>query len=243
MHTPTKRIATSLALCASVFVGQPNVLAAPKAMTLTSSAFTAGGAIPKAHSCLIQSTSTQVPPLAWSAPPKGTKTIVVGAFDIDAPGGTFHHYGTFNIDPKKKSIPRNFSNTWYFETRNDGGYGSFYALCPPLAQTHRYTFYVAALSKSLNKNKQKIDGDDALGTYTAKKLYADITKGSLKKSVLGFGTLSGTLNIQPGEVKRQYTCMDLGFSWRSRTGGTKEECDVLGGAYSGGACNYCAFDD
>src|SRR5229473_5181263 len=65
-------------------------------MTVTSSAFTDGGAIPKKYGCSGQSIS---PPLAIGGVPKDAKTLALIVTDPDAPGGTFTHWLAWNIPP------------------------------------------------------------------------------------------------------------------------------------------------
>jgi phosphatidylethanolamine-binding protein (PEBP) family uncharacterized protein len=51
-------------------------------LTLTSPAFTEGGEIPARYTCEGDDIS---PPLAWSAPPDGTQSLVLIVDDPDAP--------------------------------------------------------------------------------------------------------------------------------------------------------------
>ena len=51
-------------------------------LTLTSPAFAEGGEIPRRYTCEGQDAS---PPLVWSAPPSGTKSLALIVDDPDAP--------------------------------------------------------------------------------------------------------------------------------------------------------------
>src|SRR5712692_2996421 len=63
---------------------------AAMAFELKSSAFKAGEAIPRKHTCDGQDLS---PPLAWTDPPPGTKSFALVCDDPDAPAGTWVHWG------------------------------------------------------------------------------------------------------------------------------------------------------
>jgi Raf kinase inhibitor-like YbhB/YbcL family protein len=81
-------------------------------MELKSSAFEAGGMIPKPYTCDGQDAS---PPLSWSDVPTGTKSLALIADDPDAPMGTWVHWVAWNIPatargleaqvPKRDSLP------------------------------------------------------------------------------------------------------------------------------------------
>jgi hypothetical protein len=55
----------------------------------TSIAFAAGGTIPRRHSCDGEDRS---PPLSWTAPPTGSRSLALILDDPDAPGGRFVHW-------------------------------------------------------------------------------------------------------------------------------------------------------
>jgi phosphatidylethanolamine-binding protein (PEBP) family uncharacterized protein len=63
-------------------------------MELKSSAFEAGGMIPKPYTCDGQDAS---PPLSWSDVPNGAKSLALIADDPDAPMGTWVHWVAWNI--------------------------------------------------------------------------------------------------------------------------------------------------
>jgi len=81
-------------------------------MELKSSAFEAGGMIPKQYTCDGQDVS---PPLSWSDVPNGAKSLALIADDPDAPMGTWVHWVAWNIPatarvleahvPKRDSLP------------------------------------------------------------------------------------------------------------------------------------------
>jgi phosphatidylethanolamine-binding protein (PEBP) family uncharacterized protein len=53
---------------------------------LTSAAFDPGDAVPSKYTCEGENVS---PPLAWSPPPEGTRSLALIMDDPDAPAGTF----------------------------------------------------------------------------------------------------------------------------------------------------------
>src|SRR5207247_9221413 len=63
-------------------------------LKLSSSAFENGQPIPKRHSGDGEDVS---PPLAWSEPPPGTKSLALICDDPDAPRGTWVHWVLFNL--------------------------------------------------------------------------------------------------------------------------------------------------
>src|SRR5207237_792469 len=81
-------------------------------MELKSSAFEAGGMIPKKYTCDGPDVS---PPLSWSDIPAKAKSLALIADDPDAPMGTWVHWVAWNIPPdahgleegvpKKDSLP------------------------------------------------------------------------------------------------------------------------------------------
>ena len=124
--------------------------------SLTSSAFKNGGSYPNVFSCI---GANETPPLAWTAPPKvrdkrtqklvdPTKSFAIVLDDPDAPGGTFTHWITWNISPKKRSLSQNERGPE--EGANDSGEGGFFGACaPPGDPPHRYVFTLYALKAKL----------------------------------------------------------------------------------------------
>jgi len=122
------------------------------AFTLTTTAFSAGGAIPKKHTCDGADLS---PALAWNDAPAGTQTFALIADDPDAPVGTWTHWVIWNIPAKLTGLAENVLKT---ETLADGtrqgrndfrriGYGG---PCPPPGKPHRYFFRLYALDSKLD---------------------------------------------------------------------------------------------
>ena len=132
-----------LAGCGSEKVSGPPP-AAPTRMTLSSPAFGGGAAIPRRFTCDGANAS---PPLRWSRPPAGARSLALLMEDPDAPGGTFVHWTAYGLAARAGGLeagqraPREGTNSF-----GDRGYGG---PCPPGGQTHRYVFTVYALRSPL----------------------------------------------------------------------------------------------
>ena len=112
-------------------------------MTLSSSAFGAGAAIPKRHTCDGGNFS---PPLSWSGVPAGTRSFAVVVDDPDARG--FTHWLLFNIPASTVSLAEGLKPgtlpTGAAESSNDFGSIGYRGPCPP-SGTHRYSHRLYAL--------------------------------------------------------------------------------------------------
>lgn len=119
---------------------------------LSSTAFEAGGTIPKKYTCDGPDLS---PPLAWTDPPAGTQSFALICDDPDAPAGTWVHWVIYDLPPTARSLPEGVPANETLENgarqgRNDFrriGYGG---PCPPRGPAHRYFFKLYALDTKLN---------------------------------------------------------------------------------------------
>ena len=111
------------------------------ALTLTSSAFRDGDAIPADFAC---DGANRIPPLAWSAAPQATRSFAVVVDDPDAPGGTFTHWLVYDIPP---TVTQVVDESHGGKTlRNDFGRARYDGPCPPPGHgPHRYVFTVYAV--------------------------------------------------------------------------------------------------
>lgn len=116
--------------------------------TLTSTAFTADGAIPATVTCDGDNTS---PELKWMHPPDGTRSFALIVDDPDAPSGTFTHWVLFDIPADVRTLPANASDIGV-GGRNDFQQDGYGGPCPPPNHgQHRYFFKLYALDvESLN---------------------------------------------------------------------------------------------
>jgi Raf kinase inhibitor-like YbhB/YbcL family protein len=127
--------------------GGATTTAAPSTISVRSSAFQAGGAIPRKYSC----SGAQVsPPLAWSGVPAGTQRLALVVDDPDA--GGFVHWVLVGIDPATTGIA---------EGQVPPGavvISPYKGPCPP-SGTHHYQFTLYAVPGSL----QVAEGTDPRG--------------------------------------------------------------------------------
>lgn len=122
----------------------------PPPLTLTSTAFANGAAIPADYTC----DGTDVSPdLAWTQPTQSIQSYALIVDDPDAPGGTWTHWVIYNIpataqglaeavpdDPTLPDGTMQGKNSW----NTDGYRGP----CPPSGGAHRYFFTLYALDSA-----------------------------------------------------------------------------------------------
>ena len=151
--------------------------------TLTSSAFGNGAAIPTQFTC---DGAGQSPPLAWSDPPAGTHSLALVIDDPDAPRGTFHHWGAYDIPASLRSLDAGAGNSGaapFAQAVNDAGNVGYKGPCPPPGNgPHHYHFKLFALDVDrlgLGPNAKVADVENAaqhhlvgraelIGTYERK---------------------------------------------------------------------------
>ncbi len=110
-------------------------------LDLTSSAFSDGQPIPVQYTC---DGANQSPPLAWGEPPTGIRSFALTIDDPDAPGGTFRHWGVFDIPASARSIGG--GQRIGTEVNNDFGKPGYGGPCPPKGHgPHHYHFRLFAL--------------------------------------------------------------------------------------------------
>jgi Raf kinase inhibitor-like YbhB/YbcL family protein len=110
-------------------------------LSLTSDAFKNGEAVPVEYSC---DGAGSAPRLRWSDPPAGTKSFALVIDDPDAPGGTFRHWGVFDIPATAREIGG--SQRLGTEVMNDFGKQGYGGPCPPKGHgPHHYHFKLFAL--------------------------------------------------------------------------------------------------
>lgn len=115
-------------------------------MTLQSSAFKDGQAIPRRFTCEGDNIS---PPLSWSEPPPGTQSLALVCYDPDAPHGTFHHWAVFDLPADLRKLNENYSTAGIAGAReavSDFGKPGYGGPCPPKGHgVHHYHFELFAL--------------------------------------------------------------------------------------------------
>jgi Raf kinase inhibitor-like YbhB/YbcL family protein len=151
MNRSARLVALSLAL-----LGAPAGAAKGGGMSLslTSTAFQNGGAIPSVHTCEGKDTS---PPLAWSGVPAGAKSLALIVDDPDAPDPgapkmTWVHWVLYGIPPAASGLPGAVASkdlpAGTREGTNDFKRTAYGGPCPPIGR-HRYFFKLYALDAVL----------------------------------------------------------------------------------------------
>ena len=115
-------------------------------ITLTSSAFKDGGAIPVQYSC---DGANQSPPLAWTDVPPGTASLALRMQDIDTPQ-KFVHWLVYDIKPSTTSLAAAQAPPAAKQTNNSFGKPGYGGPCPPAGTKHRYVFTLLAMQTELN---------------------------------------------------------------------------------------------
>lgn len=120
--------------------------------TLSSPAFREGETIPKKYTCVGEDVS---PPLQWTGPPKGTRSLALIMDDPDAPMGTWVHWVLFNIPPQEPGLPEGVPPLDTFPKGARHGINDFKRVgyggpCPPPGKPHRYFFKLYALDTLLD---------------------------------------------------------------------------------------------
>ena len=147
-------------ICTTLFLLLPLcwMLALPAAaggnFRLFSPAFPSGGEIPARFTCDGENVS---PPLAWSAPPPGTRSLALIVSDPDAPDPaapriTWTHWILYNLPPAIRALPEAVAPAALppeaRQGRNDWQRTGYGGPCPPVG-THRYFFRLYALDTPL----------------------------------------------------------------------------------------------
>lgn len=123
-------------------------------LSLTSTAFKDGDAIPSQFTC---DGADRSPALAWSGAPKNTAAYAIIVEDPDAPGGTFIHWVLYDIPATARSLPEGIAKGDTVASLGSArqgrtgfkgvpGYGG---PCPPRGPAHHYHFRLFALDKVL----------------------------------------------------------------------------------------------
>ncbi len=120
-------------------------------LSITSSAFSHQGEIPKKHTCDDADTS---PPLAWSGVPAGAKSLALIVDDPDAPDPkapkmVYVHWVVYDIPPSSTGIGESSAvPAGSREGTNDWKKKGWGGPCPPIGR-HRYFFKLYALDTML----------------------------------------------------------------------------------------------
>jgi Raf kinase inhibitor-like YbhB/YbcL family protein len=119
---------------------------------LTSKAFQPGLTIPKPYT---GDGADRSPPLAWSEPPAGTRSLALICDDPDAPRGTWVHWVLFNLPAPTRELAEGVPTTETLgngakQGQNDFGNLGYGGPAPPKGKPHRYCFKLYALDVAVD---------------------------------------------------------------------------------------------
>lgn len=131
---------------------EPAVAAATGAKITLSSTIFQDGKLPQECTCDGDNAS---PPLNWTAPPSGTRSLALTVTDPDAPSGTFTHWVLFNLPVTSNRLPGGVPKQGQLsdgsrQGRNDFGKIGYSGPCPPRGGPHRYLFTLFAVDRTLD---------------------------------------------------------------------------------------------
>jgi Raf kinase inhibitor-like YbhB/YbcL family protein len=124
------------------------------ALTLMTTAFSAGGEIPSRFTCEGEDIA---PPLTWQGVPSNTRSLVLIVDDPDAPDPraprmTWVHWVLYNLPPESQGLPEGATAAYLppgtREGVNDWNRSGYGGPCPPVGR-HRYFHKLYALDVAL----------------------------------------------------------------------------------------------
>lgn len=121
----------------------------PAPLRLASTAFAAGGAIPERYTCL---GAGLAPPLTWSTPPAGTRSLVLRFVKETPPSGETVLWLVFNLSPATAGLPAHGNASVPAGGRvgvNDLGTAGYDGPCPSVEGAGRYVFRLVAIDRML----------------------------------------------------------------------------------------------
>ena len=140
------RLLVAIGAAVATFGCRGEAPAAGGGMTLALPAVAAGLPIPTRFTCDGANLS---PAVQWRDVPAATRSLALVVDDPDAPGGTFAHWGVFNLDAPGGQLPEgagNDASSRFRQARNDFGQAGYGGPCPPRGNgAHHYRFRLFAL--------------------------------------------------------------------------------------------------
>lgn len=117
-------------------------------ITLISPTFADGARIPQRYTCDGEDIS---PPFRWLAAPSDTKSFVFICSDPDAPGGTWYHWGLYDMPVEtsdlREGYPKDAKVGAVRQAVTDFKRTGYGGPCPPKGHgEHHYRFRLMALS-------------------------------------------------------------------------------------------------
>lgn len=129
-------------------------------LDIKSTAFGEGDLIPRKYTCDGADVS---PPLSWSQPPEGTKSMVLLCDDPDAPMGTWVHWVLYGLSPDTLEISENIPDDKEVLGGAKHGINDFRKYgyggpCPP-GGIHRYFFKLYAVGTEVDLDPGATKGE------------------------------------------------------------------------------------
>ena len=112
------------------------------AMELSSPAFRHGATLPER---CVRGGADRSPPLRWSDPPEGTRSLALLMEDPDAADGLFTHWLVFDLPPDLRQLPEGGRDVGVAGRNDFHGNGWGGPAPPPNEGEHRYVFRLLAL--------------------------------------------------------------------------------------------------
>lgn len=95
-------------------------------------------------------------PITWRGIPKGTQSLVMMMYDIDAPNGTWYNWVVYNIPPKLHYLnDLDINSLPIAEGINSWGHFHYDGPCAQQGM-HRYVIHLYALNKKLHLTRHEI---------------------------------------------------------------------------------------
>lgn len=152
---------------------------APATLTVTSSAFASGAAIPTLHACPALGGEDVSPPLDFASVPAEAGFLALVMDDPDAPGGSFTHWTFWDLPRASARLPEDANLAALGASEGTTGFESigYGGPCPPPQENHRYFFKAYA-----TRDRLGLDSGASASELTA----------ALQGKVLARGELVGT---------------------------------------------------
>ena len=171
----------ALTMLAGAALSAPLAAAAAEPFSLTSSAFTDGGVVPKKYAghhpdrqppCGGENVS---PPLAWSNAPAGTKSFAIVMQDPDGGRGTgSNHWVAYGIAPDRTGLREgeaSVSPKDWTGGKNTIGTDHYFGPCGPAGDApHHYIITLIATSLAPGELKGGLTREELLGALRGKAL-------------------------------------------------------------------------
>lgn len=113
------------------------------------------------------------PALAWTAPPTGTKSLVLIVDDPDAPSGLFTHWMFYGLSADLRTLAENVTKDVNVDSvgsqgKNDFDQVGYRGPCPPAGAPHHYRFRLFALDDliSLKAGATRAELDAAMVNHS-----------------------------------------------------------------------------